>query len=65
LKKYFKWLKHVDLERVMHMPYDISEKLKIAVTTRAIFKLEKENEIFEKKGRAEYEKYQIEHEDDI
>jgi 5'-nucleotidase len=49
----------------MHMPYDISEKLKIAVTTRAIFKLEKENEIFEKKGRAEYEKYQIEHEDDI
>ncbi|WP_425060350.1 hypothetical protein SCACP_10410 [Sporomusa carbonis] len=47
------------------MPYDISEKLKIAVTTRAIFKLEQENEIFEKKGRAEYEKYQIEHEDDI
>jgi 5'-nucleotidase len=47
------------------MPYDISEKLKIAVTTRALFKLEKENEIFEKKGRAEYEKYQIEHEDDI
>lgn len=47
------------------MPYDISEKLKIAVTTRAIFKLERENEIFEKKGRYEYEKYQIEHEDDI
>lgn len=47
------------------MPYDISQKLKIAVTTRAMFQLENENRIFEEKGRAAYEKYQVEHEDDI
>jgi 5'-nucleotidase len=53
-----------DLE-VMNLSYDISQKLKIVVTTRALFKLEKENEIFEEQGRAEYEKFQIEHEDDV
>lgn len=47
------------------MSYDISQKLKIAVTTRAMFKLEKENKIYEEKGLEEYEKYQIAHEDDI
>ena len=41
------------------MPYDISNKLKIAVTTRALFKLESENKMYQEKGRVEYEKYQI------
>lgn len=47
------------------MPYDISNKLKIAVTTRALFKLESENRLYEEKGRDEYEKYQISKENDI
>lgn len=32
------------------MPYDISNKLKIAVTTRALFKLESENKMYQEKG---------------
>jgi len=47
------------------MPYDLSQKLKIAVTTRALFKLEDENRIFEEKGRKVYEEYQISKENDI
>lgn len=47
------------------MPYDISNKLKIAVTTRALFKLESENKLYEENGRDEYEKYQISKENDI
>lgn len=41
------------------MPYDISKKLKIAVTTRALFRLEEEDKLYREKGRAEYEAYQI------
>ena len=41
------------------MPYDISDKLKIAVTTRALFQLEAEDRIYKEKGAAEYEAYQI------
>lgn len=44
------------------MPYDISNKLKIAVTTRALFKLEDEDKLYREKGRIAYEKYQIEKE---
>lgn len=44
------------------MPYDLSNKLKIVVTTRALFCLESENRIFEEQGRAAYEEHQIKHE---
>ena len=44
------------------MPYDLSNKLTIAVTTRALFKLEYENRIFEEQGSAKYEEYQISNE---
>ena len=47
------------------MPYDMTDKLKIAVGSRALFQLEKENEIFEREGIAAYERYQREHETDI
>lgn len=47
------------------MPYDLSNKLKIAVTTRALFQLESENKIYEERGRAEYEEYQISKEDEL
>lgn len=47
------------------MPYDISDKLKIAVTTRALFQLEAEDKIYKEKGPTEYEAYQIERETEV
>lgn len=47
------------------MAYTINEKLKVAVSSRALFQLEKEEEIFQAKGKEEYEKYQVEHETDV
>ena len=47
------------------MPYDISDKLKIAVTTRALFQLEDENKIYEEQGLKSYEEYQVAKEDTI
>lgn len=47
------------------MPYDLSNKLKIAVTTRALFRLEEENKIYKEQGTKEYEAYQIEKENDL
>ena len=47
------------------MPYDLTNKLKIAVTTRALFQLEEENLIYLEQGRANYEKHQIENEDKL
>ena len=47
------------------MPYSINNKLKIAVSSRALFQLEDEEKIFQEKGKEEYEKYQVEHENDI
>jgi len=45
--------------------YDLEKKLVIAISSRALFNLDDENEIFEKKGLDEYYKHQIEKEDDI
>ena len=47
------------------MAYTIDGKLKVAVSSRALFQLEKEDEIFTTKGKEAYEKYQIKHEKDI
>jgi len=46
------------------MPYDLEDKLVIAISSRALFELEDENNIYEEKGLAEYIKYQLEHEND-
>jgi 5'-nucleotidase len=46
------------------MPLDLSEILVVGVSSRALFNLEKENEIFESQGIAGYRKYQQEHEDE-
>jgi len=46
------------------MPYDLQDKLVIAISSRALFDLEDENQIFEVRGLEEYIKYQLEHEDD-
>lgn len=47
------------------MAYTINGKLKVAVSSRALFQLEKEEEIFQTKGKESYEEYQVTHENDI
>jgi 5'-nucleotidase len=44
------------------MPIDLSDILVIGVSTRALFDLEKENQVFEKEGIEGYRKYQLENE---
>jgi 5'-nucleotidase len=44
------------------MAYNLSNKLVVAVSSRALFDLETENKIFEDKGLDEYYKYQLEKE---
>ena len=47
------------------MAYDLDSRLVIGVSTRALFDLRTENEVFEKEGLESYRKYQTEHEGDI
>lgn len=44
------------------MAVDLTQYLTIAISSRALFKLDDEHRLFEQKGAAEYEKFQIEHE---
>jgi len=46
------------------MAVDLSNILVIGVSTRSLFNLEKENELFEKEGVEAFRKYQLEHEDE-
>lgn len=47
------------------MPVNLDDKLVVGVSSRALFDLEEENEIFEKQGLAAYSEYQLAHENDI
>ena len=47
------------------MPYDLSDKLVIGVSSRALFDLSLENEIYENEGLEAYCRYQLDHENDI
>ena len=47
------------------MAYDLTEPLVIGISSRALFDLEKENEIFEKEGLEAYAQYQLAHERDV
>ena len=47
------------------MGLDFSEILVIGVSSRALFDLEKENEVFDKEGIEGFRKYQLEHENDV
>jgi 5'-nucleotidase len=47
------------------MPYDLTNPLVIGISSRALFNLEKENEIFEKEGLAAYEEYQVANENAV
>jgi 5'-nucleotidase len=46
------------------MPEDISHKLVIAISSRALFDLDKSNTLFEQNGISAYAQYQIEHENE-
>lgn len=46
-------------------PYDLSKYLVVGVSSRALFDLEYENDIFCEKGVGAYSQYQIEHEEDM
>ena len=47
------------------MAWDLSNKLVVGISSRALFDLETENRIFEEQGLDAYEAYQIEHEEDV
>ncbi|MDX1454396.1 MAG: 5'-nucleotidase [Gammaproteobacteria bacterium] len=47
------------------MPTDLSDKLVIAISSRALFDLEAGHRVFVEKGLEAYAAYQIEHEDDL
>ncbi len=47
------------------MAYDLTNYLVIGISSRALFDLSKENEIYEKQGLEAYCRYQLEHENDI
>lgn len=47
------------------MPIDLSHKLIIAISSRALFDLDESNAIFENEGVEKYAAYQIQHENDI
>jgi len=48
-----------------HMAYQLDDKMVIGVSSRALFDLTLENEIFEQQGLEAYCRYQVEHEQDI
>lgn len=47
------------------MPVDLSKYLVIGISSRALFDLEKENELFIREGLAAYSKYQVDNEDEV
>jgi len=47
------------------MPIDISHKLVIAISSRALFDLDESNAIYENEGVEKYAEYQIKHENEI
>lgn len=47
------------------MPTDISNKLVVAISSRALFNLDESNAVYEQQGVDAYARYQIEHENEI
>lgn len=47
------------------MPVDLSHKLIIAISSRALFDLNESNQVYEQEGLEQYANYQIAHENDI
>lgn len=55
----------ISFQKGMAMAYQLEEKMVIGVSSRALFDLTVENEIFEKQGLEAYCTYQVEHEREI
>jgi hypothetical protein len=51
-----------EFERGIEMPVDLSTHLVIGISSRALFDLSNEDEIFKKRGLEAYAKYQLENE---
>ncbi|MDO4773289.1 MAG: 5'-nucleotidase [Bacillota bacterium] len=47
------------------MAYDLEDKLVVAISSRALFDLNYENELFETEGLEKYIAYQVQHENDV
>jgi 5'-nucleotidase len=47
------------------MAYELSDKLVVAISSRALFDLEVENKIFDEKGLEEYYRYQLKHKNEL
>lgn len=47
------------------MPEDISQKLVVAISSRALFDLDESNAVYEQNGVESYANYQIEHENEV
>ncbi|MBK7729188.1 MAG: 5'-nucleotidase [Gammaproteobacteria bacterium] len=47
------------------MPAELGNKLVIAISSRALFDLDQSHEVFERDGLEAYQRYQIEHEDQV
>ena len=47
------------------MAFDLDSRLVIGVSSRALFDLSKENELFEREGVEAYSSYQVEHEHEL
>lgn len=47
------------------VPLTLDDKLVVGISSRALFDLEEENEIYENNGLSAYSDYQLKHEDDI
>lgn len=47
------------------MPTDFSEMLVVGVSSRALFDLEKENQVFDREGIEGFRKYQLQHENEL
>lgn len=51
--------------KVLTMPVNFSEKLVIAISSRALFDLNESHQVYEVEGIDAYEKYQVTHEEEI
>jgi len=47
------------------MPYELSNKLVVGISSRALFDLDESDEVFRREGLAAYRRFQREHENDI
>jgi 5'-nucleotidase len=49
----------------LHMPYSLSGKLVVGISSRALFDLDEADEVYRSHGLAAYRRFQREHEDDV